>query len=85
MSGPALGGGAGEAAAGVALRRLAATLDARVRRELQVAMLTDVLGACAAARGLVGVLVVTADAEAGARADRPGARGSSPTTTRRGG
>ena len=49
-------------------------LDARTRRELQVAMLADVLGACAAARGLVEVLVVTADPEAGARAAARGAR-----------
>ena len=59
---------------GVALRRLAGMLDARTRRELQAAMLADVLGACAAARGLVEVLVVTADAEAGARAVAQGAR-----------
>ena len=59
---------------GVALRRLAGMLDARTRRELQAAMLADVLGACAAARGLVEVLVVTADPEAGARAAARGAR-----------
>ena len=59
---------------GVALRRLAGMLDARTRRELQAAMLADVLGACASARGLVEVLVVTADAEAGARAVAQGAR-----------
>ena len=33
-----------------ALRRLRPALDARMRRELQVAMLTDVLTACAGAR-----------------------------------
>ena len=59
---------------GVALRRLAGMLDARTRRELQAAMLADVLGAFAAARGLIEVLVVTADAEAGARAVAQGAR-----------
>lgn len=59
---------------GVALRRLAGMLDARTRRELQAAMLADVLGACAAASGLVEVLVVTADREAGARAATQGAR-----------
>jgi 2-phospho-L-lactate guanylyltransferase len=59
---------------GVALRRLAGVLDARTRRELQAAMLDDVLGACAAASGLIEVLVVTADTEAGARAAARGAR-----------
>ncbi len=44
-----------------ALRRLTSALEAPVRRELQVAMLTDVLGACAGARDLAGVLVVTSD------------------------
>jgi 2-phospho-L-lactate/phosphoenolpyruvate guanylyltransferase len=44
-----------------ALRRLTPALDAPVRRELQVAMLTDVLAACAGARGLAGVMVVTSD------------------------
>lgn len=53
-----------------ALRRLASTLDAPVRRELQVAMLTDVLGACAGASELAGVLVVTSDPEAAALARR---------------
>lgn len=59
---------------GVALRRLAGMLDARTRRELQAAMLADVLGACAAAAGLLEVLVVTADPEAAARAAAQGAR-----------
>lgn len=45
-----------------ALRRLTSALEAPVRRELQVAMLTDVLGACAGA--LEGVLVVTSDPDA---------------------
>ena len=47
-----------------ALRRLRPALDARMRRELQVAMLTDVLTACAGARSLEGVLVVTSDPDA---------------------
>ena len=49
-----------------ALRRLTSALEAPVRRELQVAMLTDVLGACAGADGLAGVLVVTSDPDAAA-------------------
>jgi 2-phospho-L-lactate guanylyltransferase len=53
-----------------ALRRLMSALDAPVRRELQVAMLTDVLGACAGAPGLAGVLVVTSDPDAAALAIR---------------
>ncbi|MGD9571727.1 MAG: 2-phospho-L-lactate guanylyltransferase [Thermoleophilia bacterium] len=44
-----------------ALRRLTPALDAPVRRELQVAMLTDVLAACAGAHALAGVMVVTSD------------------------
>ena len=44
-----------------ALRRLAPALGRPIRRELQVAMLRDVLGACAGASGLAGVLVVTSD------------------------
>jgi 2-phospho-L-lactate guanylyltransferase len=44
-----------------ALRRLTPALEAPVRRELQVAMLTDVLAACAGARELAGVMVVTSD------------------------
>lgn len=47
-----------------ALRRLTAALEAPVRRELQVAMLTDVLGACAGAPDLEGVMVVTSDPDA---------------------
>ena len=53
-----------------ALRRLTPALDAPVRRELQVAMLTDVLAACAGARELAGVMVVTSD---------PAARGMAET------
>jgi 2-phospho-L-lactate guanylyltransferase len=53
-----------------ALRRLRSALDAPVRRELQVAMLTDVLRACAGAGSLEGVLVVTSDADAAALAGR---------------
>jgi 2-phospho-L-lactate guanylyltransferase len=53
-----------------ALRRLTPTLDAPVRRALQVAMLTDVLGACAGAEELGGVLVVTSDPDATALAER---------------
>lgn len=51
-----------------ALRRLTSALEAPVRRELQVAMLTDVLTACAGARDLAGVLVVTSDPDAAALA-----------------
>lgn len=51
-----------------ALRRLTSALEAPVRRELQVAMLTDVLTACAGARALAGVLVVTSDPDAAALA-----------------
>ena len=47
-----------------ALRRLRSALEASVRRELQVAMLTDVLRACAGATSLEGVLIVTSDADA---------------------
>ena len=47
-----------------ALRRLTPALDAPVRRALQVAMLTDVLEACAGARQLAGVMVVTSDPDA---------------------
>jgi 2-phospho-L-lactate/phosphoenolpyruvate guanylyltransferase len=52
-----------------ALRRLTPALDAPVRRELQVAMLTDVLAAAAGARGLAGLMVVTSDPEARAMAE----------------
>jgi len=51
-----------------ALRRLTPALEAPARRELQVAMLTDVLGACAGARDLAGVMVVTSDPDAAAMA-----------------
>lgn len=51
-----------------ALRRLAAALEAPVRRELQMAMLADVLGACAATAELAGVVVVTSDPTAAALA-----------------
>ena len=53
-----------------ALRRLTPALEASVRRELQVAMLTDVLVACAGAGGLAGVLVVTSDPQAAELAGR---------------
>ena len=53
-----------------ALRRLTPALEAPVRRALQVAMLTDVLGACAGARGLAGVMVVTSDPQAREMAER---------------
>lgn len=46
-----------------ALRRLAPAVPRPVRRELQVAMLHDVFGACAGAAGPAGLLVVTSDAE----------------------
>jgi 2-phospho-L-lactate guanylyltransferase len=51
-----------------ALRRLAGALPAPVRRELQMAMLDDVLGACAATDALAGVVVVTSDPDAAALA-----------------
>lgn len=51
-----------------ALRRLTSALEASVRRDLQVAMLTDVLAACAGAGGLAGVMVVTSDPDAAAMA-----------------
>lgn len=51
-----------------ALRRLAPALEAPLRRELQLAMLADVLGACAGAEELAGVLVVTSDPTAAALA-----------------
>lgn len=53
-----------------ALRRLTSALEAPVRRQLQVAMLTDVLGACAGTPALAGVLVVTSDPDAAAMARR---------------
>ena len=58
---------------GGALRRLAAALDARVRRELQVAMLTRRARRLRRRRaGLVEVLVVTADPEAARPRRAPG-------------
>jgi len=51
-----------------ALRRLTSALEAPVRRDLQVAMLTDVLTACAGAGGLAGVMTVTSDPDAAAMA-----------------
>jgi 2-phospho-L-lactate/phosphoenolpyruvate guanylyltransferase len=51
-----------------ALRRLTPALEAPVRRQLQVAMLADVLTACAGARALGGVMVVTSDPDAAAMA-----------------
>ena len=53
-----------------ALRRLTPALDAPVRRQLQVAMLSDVLGACAGAADLAGVMVVTSDPDATTLAER---------------
>jgi len=53
-----------------ALRRLTPALEAPVRRELQVAMLTDVLRALAGAADLAGVMVVTSDPEAALLAER---------------
>ena len=69
-----------------ALRRLAPALARPLRRELQVAMLRDVFGACAAAPGLAGPAgrdLRPGRGGAGARARRR-AR-SIPTTTRRAG
>jgi 2-phospho-L-lactate guanylyltransferase len=51
-----------------ALRRLAPALGRPVRRELQIAMLRDVFGACAGAPGLAGLLVVTSDPDVAALA-----------------
>lgn len=53
-----------------ALRRLTPALEAPVRRELQIAMLTDVLVACAGAERLAGLLVVTSDPQAAELATR---------------
>jgi 2-phospho-L-lactate guanylyltransferase len=53
-----------------ALRRLTPALEAPVRQELQVAMLTDVLSACAGAAELAGVMVVTSDPRAREMAER---------------
>lgn len=57
-----------------ALGRLAPALPRAARRELQEAMLEDVLAACRAARRLTGVIVVTADPAAAALAGAAGAR-----------
>jgi len=51
-----------------ALRRLAGALEASARRELQMAMLEDVLGALAGTPELAGVVVVTSDPDAAALA-----------------
>jgi 2-phospho-L-lactate guanylyltransferase len=51
-----------------ALRRLAPALGRPLRRELQVAMLRDVFGACAGAPELAGLLVVTSDPDVAALA-----------------
>lgn len=57
-----------------ALRRLTPSLPGPVRRALQVAMLEDVLAACAGTTGLAGVLVVTSDPDGTALArERAGA------------
>lgn len=57
-----------------ALRRLTPSLPAPVRRVLQVAMLEDVLAACAGTAGLAGVMVVTSDPDGAALArERAGA------------
>lgn len=58
---------------GGALRRLSAALDERTRRELQEAMLVDVLAACAGAAGLAEVRVVTSDPRAATIAAAAGA------------
>lgn len=58
---------------GNALRRLAAALDRATRRELQEAMLSDVLAACAGTAALAGVRVVTSDPRAAALAAAAGA------------
>lgn len=47
-----------------ALRRLTPALEASARQALQVAMLRDVLGACAGTTRLTGVVVVTSDPQA---------------------
>jgi 2-phospho-L-lactate guanylyltransferase len=59
---------------GKALVRLSAALEAPVRRELQAAMLTDVLAACAGAGRLDETVVVTGDADVAAIARAAGAR-----------
>jgi 2-phospho-L-lactate guanylyltransferase len=57
-----------------AKQRLGPALPARLRQELALAMLEDVLAALAAARGLAGRIVVTVDAAAIALAQRYGMR-----------
>jgi 2-phospho-L-lactate guanylyltransferase len=57
-----------------AKERLAQLLPPRLRHGLALAMLEDVLGATAAARGLAGIVVVTVDPAAGRLARRFGAR-----------
>jgi 2-phospho-L-lactate guanylyltransferase len=57
-----------------ALGRLSGVLPREARRELQEAMLTDVLAACAGARRMREVIVVTADPHARAMARAHGAR-----------
>jgi 2-phospho-L-lactate guanylyltransferase len=59
---------------GRALGRLAGVLAPRERRELQDAMLADLLSACAGCRDLAGTLVVTADPTAAALARAHGAQ-----------
>lgn len=57
-----------------AKERLAPLLMPRMRQELALAMLEDVLAALAATPGLAGLVVVTVDAAAGRLAARYGAR-----------
>lgn len=59
---------------GRALGRLAAVLTPSERRDLQQAMLTDLLVACRACPDLADVLVVSSDPAAGRLADTVGAR-----------
>lgn len=59
---------------GEAKRRLAELLTPEERRTLSRAMCEDVIGAVTAAKGLVGVLVVTRDAEVAGIAAAAGAR-----------
>lgn len=59
---------------GRALGRLAAVLSPSERRDLQEAMLDDLLTACAGCPDLAGLLVVTSDPQAAALAARHGAR-----------
>jgi 2-phospho-L-lactate/phosphoenolpyruvate guanylyltransferase len=57
-----------------ALMRLAGVLDAAARRELQEAMLADVLEACRSCDRLAGTIVVTSDPDASRIAQGYGAR-----------